>query len=494
MKRRAYKAELEAKAERLTPHLMAYEAKAPKPKMGGWRWALTFWAPFAATLAAAVIAIAATAGGSPSYEPSFRLTHPELRKSQDPSATRSVSGRTRDLYLAYFSKAAPLALAGEGGASASFSLPDAFVSFCLNGYLSAGAAQEEFLAALGASSAEELSAAAREIIQALGTTYGTDEETFGGYLISSLWLDADYSLADDLSAIEETLENDFCCSLFHALPSAEDVKAFFASAAPAGFAAPPSIAIPDDPSLAAVAATSYACYDHYERETLASYRSQYLSGTHKMTYSLPDGTEKDVDYIGGTIAGPKYVGSSFIGSTLPIHHLEISYFLPEEGRDPSLIVGDVASGAYESVDPEPEGGSSVSHEWMVHCSAPYFATEGSLDLTPIYRSLAPTSFSPSGSGLYGRLLAEESQTPLFLVSAKEAAKVVYDYNGFYSSSIVLTLAAGAAAPPSNDFYLTLDHPYVYVTALPDVEIKGTEETVSLPMTIGKILDPAYPGR
>jgi len=490
-----FRQEMEMKAEKLTPHLPAFgkSLKSFQEKKSLWKRVLLIGTPIAGTALAAATALGVTLAKPLPFSPSYRLTYPAAR-AHNPAASsvRTIKQSTYDLYESFLKNVAPLVLKDKFAASVSFSIPDAFVNFCIEAYCAQGAAQKEYLAVLNADSLAEVNEAAREIILALGTEFGSDDTTFGGYSVSSLWIGEDLPLQDDLTEKLSDLAKYYYCSFFHHAPTTDLVNKFFASDLPDGVKEAPSVTVPEDSPTAS--ASAYYCFDHYSPEVANSYRSQYLSGNHKMDYTLPDGTAKKIDYVGGVVGyGAKYVGASFVGSSIPLNNLAIAYFLPDRGVDPSAIVADVIRGNYVSEDADPASAESYGHDWEVTYSAPYFKIQSSLNLMAAYASLLPTATSPLSGGLFSGIVDySKLSNPIYLSQAFSISEVTYDYNGFYSASINLGFGA-AGGPVNRRFSLILDHPYVYVAEMPGMSIEGTNASFSLPMIYGEILDPNYAG-
>ncbi len=469
-----------------TPHIEAYEKKEVTSTWSGEKkkrryvlWGSLGGALLTSGVCAAVI-IASTV--RPSFHPSYQVVSPEGRESTSGfGAGLTISDKTMAIYKSFCVQMTPYVFEGYEQ-SRSFSVVDAFVNLCLVGYTSDEAISSTVVKGLGASSRDDLRVAAKEIITVLGTPITTNNGLRGGFSLQSIWLSEDLELADDISALKTDLESSFYCSVFHHRPTTSEVNKYYASETPEEFSQTPSTLIPKDTDSASV--SSFYLLDKYGPTTSLDYLNQYRSNSHFLDYHL-NGEIQRVNYIRTTGHGKAYINDHFIGADARINGCSFAYFLPDEGYTPKDIASDVFKENYT------RQGYDEKTDYDTIVNAPYFTiNNAAIDLLPAYQSAGYDVFSKLG--LFGRLLKAESVQYAF--GTTQSSFINYDYNGLYSASRTVFVGAGAGAPPSKIFTLTLDKPYLFRVDFPGVIVGTSKAVESLPVIYGQIYDPAYQGR
>jgi hypothetical protein len=503
-------ARMEAVLDAHTPSIEEYEKIPSKtPSLSKERKHLGFLAlgslGSALAISGVTVAIVLSLTSRSPFHPNYEIAAPEERtKTSLGSFTadysqylysdeNSVSEKTQAIYLAYCSKIVPTVFSHDNEKSKSFSLVDSFVNLCLTAYTSGSAFSQIVLSLLGAKDKSELKTAAQEIILALGTPIYESDSTRGGFTLQSIWIDGNTPLKADISAIKDDLEQSFYCSLFHHAPEAKEINRYYDANTPEEFGESPQVSLPENSSIDSALVSSYYILDKYSPNTALSYRDQYLSRSHYLDYTLPNGTSKKVDYIQTMVRDQYlYVGSGFVGADCPVSSLSFTYFLPNEKTgDLSPVMSAAAQGNYQSTLPEQDSTRpNQTIYYDVDVSAPYFNISSSLDLLADFAKAGVDL--TSANDLFGELI-DEQQNPAghVAVGMKQSSFIHYDFNGLYAGSKTIFAGAGAAGPGNHIYPLTLDHPYVFRVNSQKIGIKNTTKSTRLPLIYGEVIDPNY---
>jgi serine protease inhibitor len=404
---------------------------------------------------------------------STTLLEQQLAKGAEKVESSSLSPQSQAIYLAFAKKITPVALLSAGKEnSVAFSLTDAFVSYAMEVYLSSDAAQSSYCAALGANSMEEITKAVQEISTYLGTSSaktlrnGYDQITgvFGAANINSLWLDPTLRLREDIAPLLKTLGESYYADLYHATPTEQNLNVWLKAVAPAGFDELPEIKVPKGANASCV--SSYFLQDHFLEQDSKEKKEQYTSRNHYIDYTLSDGTKKPVDYLsayskGGTVG----FGEGYTSASMPITTTNLTYYLPEVGKNP-----------FDLVEPAFFGEVASKKSFDLSLEAPYFSINSDLELM---KSLDPLGIASLKRSSLEKLALE----PESLSSIKQDSLLKLDYQGFYAASATVVSNSGSAYDPvSFDPYdFKLDHPYLFETTYRD-----------LPVFYGVVMDPNYP--
>ena len=154
-----------------------------------------------------------------------------------------------------------------------------------------------------------------------------------------------------------------------------------------------------------------------------------------------------------------YWGNSFGAVALGLKNgTRMWFFLPDEDK----TVDDVlAEGQYWDL----LSGSSVEGEntkyMKVNLSIPKFDVSSGGDISPMLKAMGITDiFSLETSDF----TAITSDTPVFVTSVNQAARVIVDEQGVKAASYIEIPGAGAAAPPEEIIDFILDRPFLFVIA------------------------------
>jgi hypothetical protein len=470
---------IEGKMEKETPEIAALSLA--KPIRGAKK--KNMLAAIGATAGVAAVAVSAWYGIGKALgigQNGYDLTGVELTHPADRVYAGTVSAESAAIYENYAHKLVPLIFAKENAASRAFSVFDSFVSVSMTVYCSSEEIQAEYCALLGAENMGEITQAVRELTLTLGVNSEYIDpsdgktKTEGGASANSLWLAEDLPLADSSAAVLEGLQNDYFASIYHTAASTEKLAAWLRDSAPAGFDDLPQLRLDDEPETASVSA--YFVKDSFSGENQTIYKNEYESRSHYLDYSLPDGSSKEVDFIFSKNDGPLLEGNGFTGVHSLIKKLGIDYFLPDEGKSPDGIMGDVINESY----------SPSSSLYDLQISAPYFLinTEN-LDFKDDLKEMAPLFQGP----LMQKLIGNDE---LYLSAALQSSILQYDYSGFYAVSITVTATdtSSPEGPHYPPYIFTLDRPYVFEVSYP-LDLEGDSKITELPLFYGEVIDPGY---
>ena len=466
----AYKKELLAKMEEMTPRVDCLEKKEEK-KVAPSRHKGLFWALGSAAFVGVVV------GGGYGIYHAFQRKTPTtegklLIAPQAKEAVETISETSRAIYQTFVKKTTYQALADNyRGASLSYSPVDAFLSLSMEVYASSPAVQASYAAALGAASMDEVNEAGKEISLFLGTPQSSFVSTrlflgdFGGACFNSLWLSPETPLVANPSATLAGLAHYYYASVYHQQPSSEALNDWLRSVAPAGFNSLPHIDIPAGSNAALASATFLR--DEYEETVRNRLYEQYTSQKHYLDFALADKTTKKADYIESTSDNSVDVsfGDHYVSAPYALGGTTLHFSLPEEGYTPLAVLPDVLAKNTTSVG-----------NYRLTLKAPYFQIDSQLGLLSLVDTLAVSSLKTSSlQGLvdprYGESLEGIAQFSLLR----------FNYDGFYAVSATVSYDSGSF-PISRPFYeLTLNRPFLF-----------SVEYSSLPLFYGIVMAPNYP--
>lgn len=475
--KKQFKREIAEKLDEKTPTIEKYESpKAENPH----KYKKAVFISASACLASGLIAAVVILSLKPWETQNLLgevLAQPDLRNVQtiDYSTNeQAVSQKSIAIYNSFYQKIIPEVFKGET-ASKSFSIPDAFTNVALLTYLSSLGDQDELLQLFGNPTLDELNTAVKEITLALGTPYYYQENNeklpAGGFSLNSLWLDPELTIKSETEKYFKTCAEDYFASIYHVRPDETKLNKWLEDNVPSEYPSIPKIDM-DIPDAAASILSSYFIFKHFPSQSVEGYKSQYQSKKHYLSYTLNSGETKDVDYLlSSNISASKYLGDGFKGAQ---GRLGLDYFLPDEGKKTSDILPAIISQDY-----------SISPDWEVNVSVPYFKVENKVDLMAPLKTLGVSSIFNSGS------LSQIVKEDLSVIEIKQFSLTKLDYEGFYGASVTVSLSEATSAEGSeNVFDLVLNRPYLFTES---VSAKtGKNSSVKLPVIFGQIDDPNYP--
>ncbi|MCI2111627.1 MAG: hypothetical protein LKK13_04725 [Bacilli bacterium] len=472
-----------------------FEKPSAKPKS---LW-VKIGIPVGSLVAVGVVALSLYEGGvfplsGPSSEAlrASRLVAPTTEKVLA-SPKREMSETTYASYRTFARNFVALAfdnsIKTNGERSLGVSIPDAYMCFALAAITSTSEAEGDFLSFMGLNGESELKEAASEVVSSLCTLKEEENgDLSGGYNLNSLWFNPKkVNLLPKDEDLYSLLGRVFDASIYNEALTSDSGNAYLASEGLKGFPTP-RLALNDEDPLASAAMSVYYCVDGFaEKENL---KSQYDSGTHKMAY-FEGGVERDVDYIADVSVDHKvYEGDGFTMAKMRIRNLDMSYYLPDEEEGlPSGILGAALSGSYEPMSYVDEDTGEPSSKYEVSILAPYFKLENDISLDG--EALAKAFPNATSRGLNEKM-AQGIIGPIRLSYLIQDSLMSFDYNGFHScSATIVGGEPGAPTPPGKPYDFSLSHPYLFSVEQPFVKVGSS--SVSVPLTIGEIVDPGYAG-
>lgn len=156
-----------------------------------------------------------------------------------------------------------------------------------------------------------------------------------------------------------------------------------------------------------------------------------------------------------------YWGDSFGAVALGLKNgSRMWLILPDEGK----TVNDVLSeGQYMELAAGTHGGPDGCSKYMkVNLSLPKFDAGSTADLKTGFQSLGITDVFDKESADFTPSV--ESETPVFVTSVNQAARVIIDEEGVKAASYIEIPGVGAAEPPEEIIDFILDRPFLFVIA------------------------------
>lgn len=377
--------------------------------------------------------------------------------------------------------------------SLGISIPDAYLCLAICGAISDDAARSDVLSYLELSSMDELRTSVTEIVKTLATlNENSDGKKVGGYNLNSVWFNPNKVelLKEKDEQLYKDLEEVFDASLFmEALTSkkANDyIKYNGLKEMPA-----PEIKLDDVDPVAINVMSVYYCLDYFLAEKKQTYKQEYKSRSHKMDYYFNNNTSK-VDYIGSYNQSVVYENDKFMGSSMNIHTLNMSFFLPNEKTAlPSSIMEDVLSENYSTKEYtmlDFENREVHTTTYNVSINAPYFSLDNQASLDWDNLSKILPVITEKGAG---ERIAKAFDGHMYLDYIKQFSVMKFNYDGFYSCSATIAGMKNESAgwfPDYQDFKLILDHPYIFEV---NKNIRVNNNFKNVPIVIGEIVTPEY---
>ena len=159
--------------------------------------------------------------------------------------------------------------------------------------------------------------------------------------------------------------------------------------------------------------------------------------------------------------GPYYYGEDYSMVQLD---LEFSggmwVILPDEGCTPQ----DILDSGY-ALDAILDPGKRQSSRCMVHVSLPKFDISAETDLKEALTALGLGDLFDSTTADFTGIMPEEEQA--YLGKASHATRVSIDEEGITAAAYTVMGYDGAAPPPEEEVYFTLDRPFIFVITSAD---------------------------
>ncbi len=139
-------------------------------------------------------------------------------------------------------------------------------------------------------------------------------------------------------------------------------------------------------------------------------------------------------------------------------------FLPDEGVTPEEIVGEVAQ--FLAQDPSNWGNDLENRKHVIrYLTMPKFDVTGDSDITPALKSMGITDVFRSESADFSPIVSEDADC--FVGKISHAARVLVDEKGVTAAAYTVIDTYGAAQPPNEEVYFTLDRPFMFVVESQD---------------------------
>lgn len=359
-----------------------------------------------------------------------------------------------EIYNHFVATYSPLVFASDEPFDArSFSPVDAFVNVALLGYISTGVSQEEILTALGVSSVSELNSVVKDVIDVLGSG--------AGYALNSFWYDGNvYELRDGSENILEILSSHYYANAIAQRPTTELVNEWLSIYVPQNrFPVIPQVELNEGGSDAAIVSSYFAKSEWANKELGTTFKEQYESQNHKMTFH--GDTDTQVDYIG--YGGRQIIMNYCQGVEMSLDKMTINFFLPDNENSVSGIFSQVVSGNYVT-------------SGYVGATVPYFKIDNKLDLMPSLKNLGVHGVFDvvAASGLLN------SDTSL-VTNIDQFSTMSFDFGGLYSASVTVSQIYDTAAGDFNGYEpIIFNRPFVF-----------TAEYNGAIILVGQVLNPKY---
>lgn len=437
--RKRYKEQAKDVLETRTPDLN-FDSRimfSEQPKKAPFKkWVI--YVPVFSGVAALGLVLTLTLGLPKAYDslntPRYYINSPGARMYQD-TWTR---GSSLDIYNHFVATFSPLVFnTPEAFDAKSFSPVDAFVNVAILGYISTGNSQSEILTALGVASTDELNQVVKDVIDVLGSG--------AGYSLNSFWYDQNiYTLREGSTNLLETLASHYYTNIIAARPTTDLVNEWLNIYVPKDrFPIIPEVELDENGADAAIV-SSYFARSGWSDESLGqTFKDEYLSGNHKMTFYGKTNTE--VNYI--EHGGKKIILDYCQGVEITLEAMKINFFLPDLENSVSGIFESALEGNYQTAD-------------IIGAHVPYFKIDNRLDLIDPLRGYGVNSVFDisAGQGLLN------NQTTV-VTSIEQFSTMSFDFGGLYSASVTVTQMNETAG---GDFFslekLILDRPFVFTAS------------------------------
>lgn len=178
------------------------------------------------------------------------------------------------------------------------------------------------------------------------------------------------------------------------------------------------------------------------------------------TQSTFHGTSKNTKetFMNRTLPyGPYYWSDHFGAINLPLEDgSRMWLILPDEGVDPGSIWGEVR--AFLSQDPGYVDSTANSKSIQVHLSVPKFDISKQLELSDACKAMGISDIFRAGADFSPIL---ERSDGGYISQIEHAARVAIDEKGVTAAAFTDIKRDGAAPPPEEEIYFTLDRPFLF---------------------------------
>ena len=409
-------------------------------------------------------------------------------------ASYRIGDKAYESYMAFARKFVPSVMAENTDGKEfdmSVSIPDAYLAIAIAGIISDPGVLPEVLSYLELGSETELKEAVHDLVTTLCVLKKDKNGRFnGGVNMNSIWFDPDQValIKNKDEQLYEDLANVFGAAIFMEPLTTEGAMKYLEEYAIEGIPLP-ELELDNANQPAAAIMSSYTCVASFDDNDSHRYKKEYERGDHKMTFHA--GPEnKRVDYIEDKREeGCVLEGDGFHGAEMSIGGCEARFFLPDDPKaSATSILDDVAGNNYDYIKKELEDGTIAYQQYELTIKAPYFQIDNKLGFDEGFEKAFPMM---SEDGFATRMIRPTAHDRIRATGLSQFSKVNFDYNGFFSSSVTTIQGEACTSMPEPKpiYELTLDHPYIFEFS--DYFKMADGSRKSLPMVIGRIVDPTY---
>ena len=187
------------------------------------------------------------------------------------------------------------------------------------------------------------------------------------------------------------------------------------------------------------------------------------AATEKGTFYAPDG-EKTVSFMKSVRDMYYYWGDSFSAIKLPLDIGGHMWFiLPDEGVDADTIFSDSEMLSLISSDSVGLDTEENSKYIEVHMSIPKFDVQSEQNILESIKKLGITDVADSVKSDFSALATNPEG--IFISEMSHGVRVKVDEEGVSAAAYTVLIGAGAAMPPDEEVYFTLDRPFAFAITL-----------------------------
>ncbi len=312
-----------------------------------------------------------------------------------------------------------------------------------------GSSRQQILDVLGAESITDLRAQSSKIWQ---KNY-RDDGVMKSIMASSLWLND--SILYKKSAVKSISENYYASVFSGTMGSARYNKMLNSWLKDnTGGLLTPDVQMDYDTVMAIATTILYQTKWENEFQTAA---------TEKGTFHAPDG-DKTVSFMKATRDMYYCWGEKFGAISLPLDiGGKMWFILPDEGVDADTIFSDSEMLELISSDSVGLDTNEKSKYIEVHMSIPKFDVKSEQNILESIKKLGISDITDSAASDFSVLATNPEG--IFINQMSHGVRVKIDEEGVSAASYTVMIGAGAAMPPDEEVYFTLDRPFAFAITL-----------------------------
>ena len=187
------------------------------------------------------------------------------------------------------------------------------------------------------------------------------------------------------------------------------------------------------------------------------------AATEKGTFHAPGG-DKTVSFMKATGDMYYYWGEQFGAISLPLDIGGRMWFiLPDEGVDADTIFSDSEMLSLISSESQELDNNEKSKYIEVHMSIPRFDVKSEQNILESIKRLGITDVTDSEKSDFSALATNPEG--IFISEMSHGVRVKVDEEGVSAAAYTVMIGAGAAMPPDEEVYFTLDRPFAFAITL-----------------------------